>query len=355
MKITFLSPAPDLSGGQRVIAVHADNLLSRGHDVTIVARARKPPSKVERLRYLAKGVPQQKPLVDTHFDLMQTRLIKLPHHGPITASDVPDADVVIATWWETAFETLHFPLSKGRKFYFIQHHEVHPHLPFHISGASYFLPLRKIAVSTWLVNELKKHYKDQEIELVPNGVDHNLFYAPKRIRQAVPTIGLQYSTTPFKGLNVAIEAIKIAQKRLGEVRILAFGTSKPTRQLPLPPGSKMHVQPSQETLPKIYGSCDVFISASHSEGFGLPILEAMSCRTPVVATRVGCATDVIKDGENGYAVDINDTEDLARRVIEVLSLDAENWHIMSEHAHKAAVGYNWSESGDLFEKAISGT
>ena len=37
--------------------------------------------------------------------------------------------MVIATWWETAEWVNDFPASKGRKFYLIQHHEIHPYLP----------------------------------------------------------------------------------------------------------------------------------------------------------------------------------------------------------------------------------
>jgi glycosyltransferase involved in cell wall biosynthesis len=50
----------------------------------------------------------------------------------------------------------------------------------------------------------------------------------------------------------------------------------------------------------VYADCDVWLFASFSEGFGLPIIEAMACRCPVVATRAGCAPDVIKEGVNGY-------------------------------------------------------
>ncbi|MDC8753597.1 hypothetical protein OIK40_02945 [Erythrobacter sp. sf7] len=129
MKITFLSPPPNISGGQRVIAIYADQLAALGHDVAVVAR--RPPLQSTRRKVL-NFVRGEKSLVsfrETHFDRMKTKLIIPSHSGPITIEDVPDADAIIATWWETAFEVVRLPESKGRKFYFVQHHEIHNHLP----------------------------------------------------------------------------------------------------------------------------------------------------------------------------------------------------------------------------------
>lgn len=352
MKITFLSPAPNLSGGQRVIATYADQLLARGHEVTVVARGHVKPKFSTHLRYLARG--KQVPTLpkETHFDRMRASLIVLTHPGPITAEDVPDADVVIATWWETAFEAVHFPPSKGRKIYFVQGHEVHAHLPMHLSGASYLLPLKKITISSWLVDAMRDLYGDNDVALVPNAVDQNLFFAPKRPRQKVPTVGLMYSTAPLKGVDIALRAIDIARQTHGDLRVVAFGTNRPSKHMPIPERTEFHLNPQQSSLRDIYAACDVFIAASRSEGFGLPILEAMACRTPVVATRTGCAEDVIEDYKNGYTVDVEDIEALGDRLTKVLSMDAASWQAMSKAAYEKTLEYSWYDAGSLLEAAL---
>jgi glycosyltransferase involved in cell wall biosynthesis len=284
---------------------------------------------------------------------MQARLVLPPHFGPITADDVPDADVVIATWWETAFDIVHFPSSKGRKFYFVQHHEVHPHLPVHISGGSYYLPLKKITISSWLVDTMRDVYDDDTAALVPNSVDRSLFFAPERARQLVPTIGLMYSTIPFKGVDLALRAVEIVRLSMPSLRIVAFGAQRPTRRLSLPEGSVFHLRPAQAKLREIYACCDVFITASRSEGFGLPILEAMACRTPVVASRTGCAEDIVIDGYNGYVVDVENPETMAARIADVLALSNPDWRAMSHAAWSSIRAYTWDDAGGLFEAAIS--
>jgi glycosyltransferase involved in cell wall biosynthesis len=352
MKITFLSPAPNLSGGQRVVAIYADQLLKRGHDVTVVARGYEAFGVGQKLRRLARGKAIFAPPSTSHFDRMNARLIILPDASPITADDVPDADVVIATWWETAFEAVHYPPSKGRKVYFVQHHEVHSHLPQHISGASYLLPFKKITISSWLVDTMRDLYGDPDVALVPNSVDHELFFAPQRCRQPVPTVGLMYAPIGFKGLDVALRAIDIARKSHPDLRVVAFGTEPPTKRFPLPAGSEFHLNPSQDHLRDVYGACDVFVSASRSEGFGLPILEAMACRTPVVATRTGCAEDVIEENKSGFTVDVDDAEALGARLTEVLSMEEGLWQAMSEAAYGKVLKYTWDDATGLFEHAL---
>lgn len=352
MKITFLSPAPNLSGGQKVIAIYADRLMARGHDVTVVARNFEAPTFIGTLRHLVRERNLPSAPKETHFNRMGARLILPRHSGPLTARDVPDADIVIATWWETAFEAVHFPSSKGKKFYFIQGHEVFPYLPTHLSGASYYLPLRKIAIASWLVDTMRDMYGDPHVALVPNAVDREQFFAPKRQRHAVPTVGMIYSTTPFKGVQPMLSAVEMARQIHPQLRVIAFGTSRPTRGIPLPSYVKFHHCPSQDSIRDLYASCDVFLSASRSEGFCLPILEAMACRTPVVATRTGCAGDVIDNGRNGFVVDIEDIGSLSSRLIEILSMKTESWESMSNAAYATAMKYDWDYSTLMLEKAL---
>jgi len=58
-------------------------------------------------------------------------------------------------------------------------------------------------------------------------------------------------------------------------------------------------------LPSIYAGAAVYCCPSIYEPFGITNLEAMSCRTPVVATRTGGIPEIIVEGETGYLVDID--------------------------------------------------
>ena len=99
----------------------------------------------------------------------------------IVESDVPDSDVVVATWWETANWVNALSPRKGAKAYFIQHHEVFPYLPIDQVEATYRLPsLHRFTISRWLHDIMRDKYGDAETALVPNSVDTDLFFAPPR-------------------------------------------------------------------------------------------------------------------------------------------------------------------------------
>jgi len=57
-------------------------------------------------------------------------------------------------------------------------------------------------------------------------------------------------------------------------------------------------------LPSIYAGAAVFCCPSIYEPFGITNLEAMACRTPVVATRTGGIPEIVVHGETGFLVDI---------------------------------------------------
>jgi hypothetical protein len=60
---------------------------------------------------------------------------------------------------------------------------------------------------------------------------------------------------------------------------------------------------SQEEMVEFYQEIDALICASRTEGGPHPLLEASACRVPVVSTRVGCAPELIRDGENGFLIE----------------------------------------------------
>ena len=353
MRITFVTFRPGLAGGSRVTALHARQLARLGHEVVVVSQPLSRPGLRSRARTLLRTGRSARPALKSpyldHADI-DYRIIEAQR--PIIDADLPDADAVIATWWETAYWVAALSPAKGRKFHFIQGHEVFAHLPWQISRGSYYLPLRKIAVSQWLVDIMAREYGCHDTALVPNSVDLDQFHAAPRGRQQIPTVGLVYSAAPFKGIDTAFEAIEKARAGLPELRVIAFGSTDPALGLPLPSGTHYYRRPAQEEIRNIYAACDAWLFPSRQEGFGLPLLEAMACRTPVVATRAGAAPDLIRNGVNGYLVDVEDSSALAARLLSVLSLSQEEWRRMSDAALAVAENHTWEGATALFERAL---
>lgn len=76
---------------------------------------------------------------------------------------------------------------------------------------------------------------------------------------------------------------------------------------------------SGETLYSLYHEADVYVQPSLYEPFGITILEAMSMRKPVVATRVGGIPELITNGAEGLLVEPGNSLQLARAITNVFS------------------------------------
>ena len=354
MKITFvMANWQSLRGGVRVLAIYADRLQKRGHQVCIISPGPLPLSLRQRISSLLKA--QKSNSGDrkkaSHFDNLDISCYTLPHPPPVTDADVADADVVVAAWWETAEWVANLSPSKGAKAYFIQHHELHDYLPVARVAATYSLPLHKITVSQWLADLMKNRYQAQNVDLVPNSVDIQQFYAVPRTKQTIPTVGMMYSTTAWKGSDISLQAFSLAAKKISNLRLIAFGQEKPTPDLPLPTGTEYIYQPPQNKIKDIYASCDVWLFGSRIEGFGLPILEAMACRTPVIGTPAGAAPELLAGG-GGILVQPEDPEDMAKAIARIHQLSPEEWRLMSQQAYNTATNYTWEDATDLFEAAL---
>lgn len=74
-----------------------------------------------------------------------------------------------------------------------------------------------------------------------------------------------------------------------------------------------------EDLPSYYKTCDVFLNTSNYEGYGRTIVEALAAGTPVVTTDVGSAREFVRNGENGFIVNVgsrNELENVLQKIVE---------------------------------------
>jgi glycosyltransferase involved in cell wall biosynthesis len=271
---------------------------------------------------------------------------------PVTDQDVPDGDVVVATWWETAEWVSTLDATKGAKVYFIQHHEIFDYLPEARVRATYRLAFHKIVIARWLERVMSEQYGDRIVDVVPNSVDRTQFFASLRGKRHIPTVGFLYSSTAFKGLDSTLATLRIVRERVPNLRIISFGNERPSRHLPLPDGVDYFRSPAQHEIRNLYARCDVWVSASRTEGFNLPTLEAMACRTPVVSTRTGWPEEAIKSGWNGVLVDVDDVAGLTQGVEWILSRGDAEWRELSENAYATSLVGTWQDSAKLFEAAL---
>lgn len=352
MRITFVCQSADLSGGFRVIVTYAKLLSQRGHDVLVVSC---PPARPTLRDYL-RAIFRRRPLpavahnAPTHLDGTGVRHKRLDRLRAIVSGDLPDADVVIATWWQTAEWVERLAPQKGVKVHFIQGYEIWGG-PQNRVEATYNLPMVKITIARWLKDLLAEKFGRTNITLVSNGIDLETFTSPPRGKQARPTVGFVYSAIPLKGCDVTMEAIRLARSQCPNLRIVCFGSSTPTLELPLPDDVEFHLLPAQAMIKKLYGTCDAWLFGSRTEGFGLPILEAMACRTPVIGTPAGAAPELLAAG-GGMLIPLEAPQKMAEAILSVCSMASIDWRKMSDAAYATASSYTWDDATNEFEAAL---
>lgn len=133
-----------------------------------------------------------------------------------------------------------------------------------------------------------------------------------------------------KGVRYLIQATALLRQRQSVIiDIVGSGPELPalqklTAELGLEGTVRFHGSVPQEQLEELYARCDLFVlpavidAKGDTEGLGVVLIEAMTCKKPVVASAVGGITDLVIDGKTGLTVPPADPEALARAIERLL-------------------------------------
>ena len=99
--------------------------------------------------------------------------------------------------------------------------------------------------------------------------------------------------------------------------------------------SRVHFLGKQDRVNELLALADLFLMPSELESFGLAALEAMACKVPSIATRVGGVPELIDDGETGLLFPVGDVEAMAAGALGLLK-DRQRLNAMRETARKTA-------------------
>lgn len=111
---------------------------------------------------------------------------------------------------------------------------------------------------------------------------------------------------------------------------------------------KVEFLPYQENMQEFYNSINCVVMPSYLETFGLVALEGMINRVPaIVSTNCG-ASEIIKDGENGFIASYN----LAEKM-ELLLSSKVNYEKIAQNAYETALKHNWKGFYEGFQKIVN--
>ncbi|MGE0767234.1 MAG: glycosyltransferase family 4 protein [Hyphomicrobiaceae bacterium] len=103
-----------------------------------------------------------------------------------------------------------------------------------------------------------------------------------------------------------------------------------------------------------YRRADLLINPSYSESFGMSLVEALACETPVVATKVGGMVEIITDDSLGMLVDRGDVSGLAQAILTLLD-DDERRTVMGKAGREMVLKrFSWSQIGERVNRLYAG-
>ena len=328
MRINFILPFFSVRpiGGLKVAYEYGNELVARGHQVTVIhprfmRNIEQSKSMVRRLQSAALNTRNRLwPRAGLSWQPLRDEVKLLSVIEP-TSPNVPDADIVFATAWQTAEYVLNYPAQKGRKFYLVM--DFDPWIaPREVLQKTWNWPLEKIAISDWLGEKVRAAgCSSADVTSIPIGINFERFHLTNQLEDRPKTILMVFSNSESKGSKDGLKALALVRQKHRDVRVTFFGPAYRRRPPGLPDWAEYYGNIPDHELRRLYNQSRIYVCSSLAEGFALPPAEAMACGCAVAATDCGGIREFAIDRDNALLSPAGDPEKLASNILRLLDDD----------------------------------
>jgi glycosyltransferase involved in cell wall biosynthesis len=335
LRILQISSAQSFGGGERHLADLAKGLVARGHEVYVALRSRS--SLIAEL----KGVSRQ-------------NFITLPLRNSLDVKSARDLSRLVS---KNNIQIVHAHMARDYPLaaYAVRRNPrsrliVTRHVLFRLNRLHRITlskAARVIAVSKAVASQLQTDnlVSAEKISVVLHGIDTGRFVRTKaefnrrqfldvwNLSEGSQLVGTVGELSPLKGQEEFVGAAAQVLRQFPKTYFIIAGIDHSERNTnqkrlermieELDLSNHVKVVGWLDDLPQLYSALDVFVSASHTESFGLAIAEAMASSAAVVATETEGARELITEDETGLLVPIGNVDALASKIVRLLANEDE--------------------------------
>jgi len=171
----------------------------------------------------------------------------------------------------------------------------------------------------WLINSVG--IPKSKALMIQNGINTERFNVPKTESEKL-RLAIVARITPVKDHLNLLKAFALLNNKLGkaampELAIVGDGEQRAELENYCQEHGldTVFFLGARDDIEHILSQTDVFVLSSIAEGIPMTILEAMSAKTPIVATKVGGIPEVVDEGKEGFLVDKSNAEALAQGLL----------------------------------------
>lgn len=208
----------------------------------------------------------------------------------------------------------------------------------------------KIVVSNYVREEIMKSGINKVHAVVNNGIDTSEYF-PDEPDSGRTAVGSVYSPGIAKDPKTMMSVFNKLHQLRPNIPLICFGSFRRPKELIRAVRYKR--LPTVTEARKLYSQSAVWFCASRSEGFGMPLLEAMACGCTVISTDCGGPNDFVNPNINGIIVEREAPTKMAEEIVKVMD-DKSKQIQLAEEAIATARKLSWSYVASQMEIALEG-
>ena len=374
MKIALVAPffTPFVKSNEYWLATH---LAKAGHEVHFITSSAKAPREYDKIT----GT------IDLPFQVRYVKTIASIKENPVVLS--------LKKFLDDSYNVFllqeDYPLICHAAFHYARKH----HIPVAVSSERYYYPkdiLKRLPLHFFDKTVNRRLWKGcnlitththaakaflseigadgRKISVIPTGVDTQSFIPVNdrsfREKHSVGNKMLILTVArlnEYKGLSYLIQAMEQVVSKNKAVHLIILGKGsqeKALRSLI----ERLNLQDyitidteviSNEKMPAIYSSADLYVQPSIIEPFGIAVLESMACSKPVIGTTVGGMIDTITDKQTGFLVPPANVQALADRIGYLCREQQIRENFGRKGRERALSLFDWTVVIEQYEDAIS--